>query len=397
MPAAMEDNLLWYMRLRLAMRALVWLPAAFLYFQARFGLDGALQLSGIYYLAVVVAEVPSGWMSDRFGRVLTLRLSAVSLLAAQLLFVLTASFTAYVVGQILVALWFAFASGTDVSLHFDSLEALGRTSQFAAREARIARAAYAVTALAALAGGGLGAMDLRWPFAAAVVVAAAQLAIAWRLVEPPRTEASLPLIAQVRRCLTYLRRPLLAWLFLYAVAQITLEHLSVEIGPAYLAELLGESADQLQNAPLLTGILMAVVAIVGSAAASRAVAVRDRLGLVGALLILATVEAGIAVALALTVSSFVVPLMTLRSVQPAIANVLVPSAVSPLVDSAHRATYLSLGSFGGRLGYGIVLLGLGTADDLDTVRLGIGVVALVVLGIVVATSGMTHRGSVAHG
>ncbi|MGI9600703.1 MAG: hypothetical protein ACR2QE_02380 [Acidimicrobiales bacterium] len=384
--AGLEQNLVWYARLRLAERAYVWLPVGFLYFQSKFGLDGALRLSGLYYLAVVVAEVPSGWLSDRFGRVRTLRLSALWLLAAHVLFVATDSFAAFVLAQAFVALSFAFRSGTDVSLHFDTVEALDRTVEFEPRESRIGRNAYLVTTGAALFGGALGTVDLRLPFVVAAAIAAGQLVITLALTEPPRTHTTEPLLTQVGQCLSYMRRPLLGWLFFYVVVQITLEHLSVEIGQPYIAELVGESADDLQATPMYVGALLAVIALVGSAAAGQAVRIRQTFGLIGGLLLLAAVEVGIAVAMAVTVSWFVVPLMALRSVQPAAANVLIPSAVSPLIAARHRATYLSLGSLGGRLGYGMLLLALGTTDDLDTVRTSIGIIAVVLLVAVVVTS-----------
>ncbi len=391
MATTLERNLVWYARLRLLERAFVWLPVGFLYFQSRFGLDGALRLSGLYYLAVVVMEVPSGWLSDRFGRVRTLRLSALWLLAAHLLFVGGDSFLAFAVAQSLVAASFAFRSGTDVALHFDTREALGSTAAFESTEARISRNAYMVTTGAALVGGALGTVDLRLPFAVAAVLALGQLAITLVLTEPPRALTTQRLLSQVGRCFAYMRRPLLAWLFFYVVVQITLEHLSVELGQPYVAELLGESADELQSTPLYVGVLLAAVALIGSMSASQAVPMRRSLGLIGALVVLAGIEVVIAVALAAAVSWFVVPLLALRSVQPAMANVLIPSAVSPLVAAEHRATYLSLGSLGGRLGYGALLLALGTTEDFTTVRHIVGLVAVVIMVTIVATTPIARR------
>lgn len=382
----LHTNLTWYGRLRLAQRALVWLPVAFLYFQSRVGLDGALRLSGLYYLAVVVAEVPSGWFSDRVGRVTTLRLSAAFLLIAHLLFVSGDSFGVFAAGQIAVALSFAFHSGTDVALHYDTTEALDRTHEFEGREARIATSAYLVTMVAAVVGGALGAVDLRLPFAAGAAIAGVQLAITFALREPPRTRSANPFGRQIGDCLRYLRAPLLGWLFLYVVAQLTLEHLSVELGQPYLAELLGENADELQATPLFVGLLLAVVALIGSLSAAQAIRLREGLGLIGALVLLAGVEAVIAVGMWVAVSWAVVPLMALRSTQPAVADVLVPAAVSPLIRTEHRATYLSMGSLAGRLGYGSVLVALGTTDDFTRVRTGIGITSVAILALVAATA-----------
>ena len=83
--------------------------------------------------------------------------------------------------------------------------------------------------------------------------------------------------------------------------------------------------------------------------------------------------------------------MLLRSCQSAISNVLVNASVTPRVPQAQRATYLSLHSLAGRLGYSAVLFGLsgvaatGSVADADTVQrmlqwcAGIAVVGLAVL------------------
>ena len=65
--------------------------------------------------------------------------------------------------------------------------------------------------------------------------------------------------------------------------------------------------------------------------------------------------------------------LTLRSCQPAISNVLVNAAVAPRVPQAQRATYLSLHSLAGRLGYSGVLFVLSrvaseaSGMDFDTI------------------------------
>ena len=59
-----------------------------------------------------------------------------------------------------------------------------------------------------------------------------------------------------------------------------------------------------------------------------------------------------------------ISLAVFRSVQGAAAPVLISAAVSPHVERRHRATFLSLDSLAGRLGWGIILFVVSTdADD----------------------------------
>ena len=168
--------------------AFVWLPVFVLFTRARFDLDGALVLASLYYLFVVALEVPSGWMSDRLGRVLTLRVAALGFIGAQVCFAVgDDTFGIIVAGQFLLALGFASVSGTDVTFHYDTVEALGREHEYTRRQAKVSSIGYLTAAASALLGGLLGLIDVRWAFVASAILAVVQLGVALQLVEPPRT------------------------------------------------------------------------------------------------------------------------------------------------------------------------------------------------------------------
>ena len=72
---ALERNLRLYAWHQLTAGTLFWGPIFFFYFSERFPVEQVLQLASIYYLSVVLLEVPSGYFSDRISRVATLRIS----------------------------------------------------------------------------------------------------------------------------------------------------------------------------------------------------------------------------------------------------------------------------------------------------------------------------------
>ena len=118
-------------------------------------------LESIYYAAVVVLEVPSGYLSDRLGRRPTLIIAAAATTAAHVVFATSGSFPAFAVGQCLLAAGMAFNSGTDSALLYDSLQAQGRPDEFGSIEGR-AQAWGLITMAVASAVGGLSAgFDLR--------------------------------------------------------------------------------------------------------------------------------------------------------------------------------------------------------------------------------------------
>ncbi len=387
------QNLSLYVWQRTTSGALFWLPTSFLFFLSRHGLDSTLRLASIYFLAVVIFEVPSGWVSDHVGRVGVLRLAALSWVIAQGLYLIAgSSFGLLAAAQVMLALGFASKSGTDTTLLFDSLENLGRAGDFERFEARAAGLAFASTAGAVLVGGALGFADLRLPFAASLVAALLQLGGTLRMVEPrsqsadhDRTRGSAG-SWQIGPVLAYLRRPVLLWLFVFLTLQQPLEGMALDLIQPWLTRLLGSSFTDVGSAPLLSGGLMAVISVIGALTATAVPALRRSLGVTRALVLLAGLETAIVVAMALTASPLILPLLAMRSTQAAAAPVLVSTRVAPLLERNHRATFLSLGSLSGRLLYGLVLLVLGTRTGLDSVLATAAVLAVTALGLLAVTS-----------
>ncbi|HSJ97061.1 MAG TPA: MFS transporter [Myxococcota bacterium] len=362
MREALERNLRLYGWLLSGTRLLFWAPVFFLYFSRHLPLDRVLLLGSIYYVAVVAFEVPSGYLSDRVSRVTTLRLAAGAQAAASAVFLLAGDrFWAFALAQMLLAFSWASLSGTDTSFHLDTLAALGREEEYARREAWLTRNAYLASAASALLGGAAGALELRLPYALSLAGGLATLLLALRLREPPRLRDGLPehgFLAQLRACLAQLRSAPLAWLFAYVVLMTTLEHIPYEFAQPYVAAVLGEPVADAGRAPLLAGLLTAGFKLAGALAAGRAIRWRSAFGAGTTLLAVTVLQGAVIGAMAAVVHPLVLPLLLLRSVQPAVSNVIVNVEVAPRLARGQRATFLSLFSLAGRLGYGAVLLTL---------------------------------------
>ncbi len=376
--------------------AYVWIPVFVFFTRARFDLDGALLLASLYYLFVVVLEVPSGWLSDRVGRVPTLRLAALMWIGAHLCFALgDANFGVITLGQFLLAVGFASLSGTDVTFHFDTLEALGRAQTYAQRQARVAGLGYVVTGLSAITGGLLGLIDVRWAFVAAASLAVVQLAIALRFVEPPITDRAEPFVRQLRQCLGYLRHRYVGWLCFYAVVTVTLVHVAFTLMQPWLTLVLDRTADDLGSTPLLAGAVYATTALVGAGAARYSASVAERIGLVVTLIGLGALSSVIVTGMALWAHVALLALVALRSVQGAASPVLVSAAIAPRTQRRHRATLLSLNSLAGRLGYGLVLLfvAAGAEDDVQRVLGILSVISWALVAVLIVTAAWVFRAS----
>jgi MFS family permease len=377
-----------------------WVPVFVLFTRGQFGLDGALTLASIYYLAVVVFEVPSGWMSDRLGRVPTLRFAALSWIVAFSCFLLAGdTFGVIAAGQTFLALGYASLSGTDVTFHYDTLEALHRQREYPDRQGWVTSRGLVAAATGALAGGVLGLVDLRLAFGVSLVLAVAQFVLTLRFTEPPRLSDTqvVGIGSQVRDCLAELQHRPLAWIFGYGIAMVVLEHVAFTLLQPWLTEALGQSVTDVGSTPLLAGAVIASTALVGSAFARTTAPLARRFGVRPFLLALAVLSATIVTAMALSTSLALLGLIAFRSAQGSAAPIVISTAVSGHVATELRATLLSLNSLAGRLTYGGLLLVL--ADDAsDDVAMVLGQLAGVSWFLVVILTGTAaitgkHHGS----
>lgn len=391
----LERNLVLIAWHEMLVRSNPWIAVFVLFTRERFGLDGAIQLAAVYYLSVVVFEVPSGWLSDRVGRVLTLRLAATLWIGTFVCFLLgNANFLVIAAGQALLAAGYASLSGTDVTFHYDTLESLGRQHEYADRQARVGARGLVAGAVGALTGGILGLLDLRLAFAMSLVLTLVQLGIASRFVEPPDTGVAASGIGrQVLRCLGYLRNIPLAWVFGYGVVMVVLEHVAFTLLQPWLTEALDRTADDVGSTPLLAGATVAVTALVGAVFARSSVRLGRRFGLRATLVALGALSATIVTAMAVSTHVAILALIAFRSAQGSAAPVLISAAVAPMVEASHRATFLSIDSLAGRLSYGALLLVVSadTSDDVGAVLVIFAAIAWGLVTLTLLTAMMVRR------
>jgi len=349
-----------------------WLPVFFLFFSERVGFDGALTLSAVFYAAVVVLEVPSGYASDRFGRVPTLAISALLQLTAFAVFVAADSLTLLAIAQALMAAGMAFRSGSDSALLHDSLAADGRQAEYGRAEARAGTVSMSATGVSCLLGGLLGSVDLVWPYALGGLSAALALFLAVRLVEPPldRT-AALSAPGQLERVKSLFGDRVLLWLLAYYVLAFSLAHVPFEFYQPWI-RLLGESGTGAwlaggSKTPVLSGVVFAISMFGGAIGSWLSIRIADRLGLPQLLLLANAVQLLIIAGLASALHPALLLLVLSRNFAMAMSTPPTLAAIAPRMAAGQRATWLSLQSLAGRLGFSLVLFALsGTvASDLQ--------------------------------
>jgi MFS family permease len=353
------DRYPWYAALY---NAFFWMPVFFLFFSRHLQLGEVLTLEAIYYTATVALEVPSGYVSDTYGRRRTLIASSLLLVTAYSTFFVATSFAAFAAAQVALAGGIAFQSGTGTSFHFDSLAATGRDDEYENREGIVTRNSLAATALAAVVGGLAASWNIRLAYLLSGLAAVGALALTWSFTEPPSEDpdATRGFGAQLVRTIRQLDDTALVWLFGYAVVMTMLNHVPYEFYQPYL-DLAGRDLGLAGHTPAVTGLHMGLTTLLGATLARRGVDLDERIGTGPTLLIATLVQIVVIGGMALVLHPLLALLILLRGIPKALAAAPLRAAVTPRLEQGVRATYLSVQSLVGRLGFAGLLATLGAA------------------------------------
>ncbi len=375
--ATCARNIALYPWFKFAQSLIFWQAVWFLYFQQELTPAAAIALYAVYDISVTLLEVPSGYASDRLGRRRTLVAAAICGVAGSLLLGLGAGFTLFVVGQFFLGAASAFASGTDSALLYESLAQEGRAEEVEAQETRALRFSLSGFALSAITGGALALVSLSATFLAAALAMVAATWIAWRFMEPARSDTRRQRGGQLEAMRKALSLPALRWIFGLSVIMYGFSHLPFVFGQPFILSAL-EQVGLAGEAPLVSGAVTAVMMWLSVVASLFAMRLRAALGLAGILLLAFGMQIALIAVLTLTQSWLAIAVLFLRIVPDALSRPFIIGRIQPLLEDAARATYLSFQSLCGKLLFaGSLLLASTSAQDVgampyDDIRMILG-------------------------
>ena len=347
-------NVALYPWFKFAQNLLFWQATWFLFFQNELSGAEAILLYAIYDLATTLLEVPSGWISDRIGRRPTLILSSVFGGVACLVLASGDTFSAFILGQVLLGASIAFVSGTDSATLFEALAADGRESEVEAQELKAWRATFTALAVSAVIGGLAALWSERLPFVMSGVAFAAATLVAFRFAEPPRVQDTASNLARLRDIPRALSNPALAWIFALAVLMYGYSHIPFVFGQPFILEALSDLG-WAGEAPVVSGGVSATMMIVSVLTSLIALRLRHALGLPGVLLLAFGLQVALAAVLAASNAAIVIAVLFLRMVPSSLSGPFILARIQPLLQDRTRATYLSVQSLVSRIVFAISL------------------------------------------
>jgi len=222
---------------------LLWVPIEKL-FMTQIGFDAAAvgAMAAAYAAVTPLLEVPSGILADRWSRRWVLILGCIALMVSSLIGGLSHNVITYVIGAMVLGVYFAFSSGTVDSIVYDAVvEETGSNELYERWIGRIRAVESAAFVLSALAGGALAQYtSTRLTYFVTVPLVGLAIIGFLRFDEPRLHEAAERLSLRSHIALTFrtmiTQRAVLRVLLLTATAGL-LSSAIFEFGPLWLVAL----------------------------------------------------------------------------------------------------------------------------------------------------------------
>ena len=153
--------------------------------QIGLSLSEILLLQAIFSLATLLMEFPSGYLSDRLGYRFALNLACLFGITGWTTYTFAGSFAGVLVAEILLGISYAFISGADSALLYETLRHEGKEEEYAKHDGRMTAWAQAGEAAGAIGAGALYAWFPLLPFFLQIAVWVSALAICRNLKDIP--------------------------------------------------------------------------------------------------------------------------------------------------------------------------------------------------------------------
>lgn len=168
-------------------QALFAMPIFVLYFQS-FGLTltQIFLLQAIYSVAVLMFEIPTGYIADKWGRKNTITTGCIIYFLGYLAYALSSGFWSIMFAEIIIGLASSFLSGSIEAMTYDSLLEIGEEKRYRSVAGNQHFLQFNTEAVSALLGGLIAAISLRSAFWMTLIPMGLACILCCTLQEPKR-------------------------------------------------------------------------------------------------------------------------------------------------------------------------------------------------------------------
>ena len=346
---------------------------AIYYFKYGLNMKDLFIIQAVSSIMIATFEIPTGYVSDRFGRKNSL---LYGLLISLLGFIIIGSsfgFTGFLIGEMLLGLGVTFISGSDSAILYETYVEIGDEEAYSQAEAKFQSLHHFGELFGVVTGGFIAAYSLRATYLARGVFILVAIILAFKLIEPAKTYVSEREKPKVwSSAFLHIKN---LW-YLFGVSSFIFAFMI--IGFWFVQPLLKEEA-----VPIIGfGVSFAILKSISFVSARNSSLLLKKLKLSGSIaLMIFLIVLGY---LGMWYSSgsfklfFLIPFYLVGGFYSPIIN----SALNKRIDSESRATVLSINNLFGRLVFSVLAPIIGLYSDLNGM-----VITFMYLGIIIIVIG----------
>lgn len=377
--ARLERNITGYYAFKVLVGLQFLMPIWVLYLTDKRGLslEQVTLLDAPFWLALVIMEVPTGVIADRYGRRLSLLLGTLANTIGVAIFAMADSFPIILASYLVWGAAFTLYSGANSAFLFDSLKALGRENEFGKILGR-ALAMVAVAGIIATLTGPLmaAATDITVPiYASAVSTGLATIVVVFLMHEPPRFDVPTEqpsYVASIRVALNTVWSSPELRTFIPLIAATLASMMAVFV---FSQPFLARHGVETGN----VGWFLVFSQAVGVPAALIAHRLSRRLGWRMAFSLFPVLSGGVLLALWRFDALWIFPVIPASALLLSLFQPMGDDYVNQRIGSTHRATIISFQSLLVSLVLAPLEVGAGVIADRQGLPLGFGFIALFVV------------------
>jgi len=167
--------------------ALFYMPIFILFLQENgLSMQQILTLQAIFSIAIILFEIPSGYLSDTLGRKKTMVIGSVLSLIGVCIYLVAQGFFDFLIAELFLGFGVSFISGTDSALLYDTLKEAGKEKLYKSKEAVMQSVASFSESLSSIIGGFIAIYSLRTTFVPYAILLVVAIFISLTIQEPKR-------------------------------------------------------------------------------------------------------------------------------------------------------------------------------------------------------------------
>ncbi|MDP7358582.1 MAG: MFS transporter [Pseudomonadales bacterium] len=318
-------------------------------------------LQSIFSIATVLMEFPSGVLADRYGRRRVLIAASLMSLVGLTIYSVADGFYSFLVAELLLAVWIALMSGADSALLYDSLKELKREDEYTQIWGNIQFYSLVFLAGVNILGGIIATQGLRYTLYASLPFSLIAFLSSFYFVEAGRESSS----GSVRQQLSevgsvFSLKSQLLWIVVYGGVVFAFNQGGLWIYQPYF-RLTGIEI-------VYFGVIFAAFHVVAAVAGKYTWWLESYLGANRLLAVLLVLTAGASILMGLHLAIYSFAFVFVHQVVRGIFRILISNEINRRVDTAIRASVLSVHALSGRIVYALLIPVVGWLADVYTLE-----------------------------